>query len=764
MKTINLTVTGQVVQFDTQVLHVEGTAGLYNLTTSYDEDWDDVTRKVVIFIAEYKRKKCGKTATIKIAIEDTGEPIAIPPEVLAQPGRLTIGAIGYNDDGTLKITTADYGNENFIEITKAISDSSAVSPSAYTPDIWTTILNEIGNLNNLKTQNKTNLVAAINEIFDNGGGGAVQSVNGKTGKVVLNATDVGAATPASVSRAVNAEATAREAADAELTQGIATVANGLATEATARQDADTEINSKIPAQASPSNQLADRAFVNSSVQTATANFRGNWDTYAQIPTDGSLYPADYAGSTIPTTNDYLVVQDASDTPVGTGEDPLEGTWRFKYSGEWATDGKSGWHPEYQVNETPLTSDQLAALNSGITTAAVAQIGTNAGDISDLQTDVASKQDTLAAGANITIDSATNTISATDTTYSDFVGTDGTTAGIAGLVPAPATTDDGKFLKADGTWDDAGSGILYATIGANEDGAMTQKAATEMIWSNASTLKDIRIGRNNTVGSTGTTDSVFIGNNIKGSGKDGVVIGGCVVAGGFTLGASNVHVGLISSTSSRGNASTSLGNTTETTSYSVAIGNTAKATGSGSVVLGAQATATGSYGGAIGRNSTNSRASEISIGDGSANANYGTRYLANVRDPQLAQDAATKNYVDNANEIILENPFTAQTGWEFLYPAIHRQGNHYFGSIVVHKTSGDFTGGDETVATISAIPTTIQCFNGFSSPDQWPATFTAAHAFITTSSSAVGNLPALIVRGPSTDSYMRLQIDFVATTS
>lgn len=36
-------------------------------------------------------------------------------------------------------------------------------------------------------------------------------------------------------------------------------------------------------------------------------------------------------------------------------------------------------------------------------------------------------------------------------YEDFVGTDGTTAGEAGLVPAPATTDVGKYLKADGTW-------------------------------------------------------------------------------------------------------------------------------------------------------------------------------------------------------------------------------------------------------------------------------------------------------------------------
>lgn len=61
--------------------------------------------------------------------------------------------------------------------------------------------------------------------------------------------------------------------------------------------------------------------------------------------------------------------------------------------------------------------------------------------------------TYTAGSNISI-SAGNEISATDTTYSNFTGTDGTAAGTAGLVPAPATTDAGKFLKADGTWGDA----------------------------------------------------------------------------------------------------------------------------------------------------------------------------------------------------------------------------------------------------------------------------------------------------------------------
>lgn len=68
-----------------------------------------------------------------------------------------------------------------------------------------------------------------------------------------------------------------------------------------------------------------------------------------------------------------------------------------------------------------------------------------------------KQDTLVAGTNITIAADGKTISATDTTYSAFTGTDGTAAGTAGLVPSPATTDAGKYLKADGTWATVASG-------------------------------------------------------------------------------------------------------------------------------------------------------------------------------------------------------------------------------------------------------------------------------------------------------------------
>lgn len=71
-----------------------------------------------------------------------------------------------------------------------------------------------------------------------------------------------------------------------------------------------------------------------------------------------------------------------------------------------------------------------------------------------------KQNKLTAGTNISISG--NTISATDTTYSDFTGTDGTSAGTNGLVPAPATSDAGKFLRADGSWATATYSLPIAT--------------------------------------------------------------------------------------------------------------------------------------------------------------------------------------------------------------------------------------------------------------------------------------------------------------
>ena len=134
------------------------------------------------------------------------------------------------------------------------------------------------------------------------------------------------------------------------------------------------INAKIPAQASSSNQLADKNFVNSSIATNTANFLGTYDaetdlgfTSAQVdaftdPPDASTVTAvgtavatklSALGKTV-TNNDYVFVTVDKSTTVDT-----DWYWRFKYDG-------SAWIYEFTLNHSSFTSVQWAAINSGIT--------------------------------------------------------------------------------------------------------------------------------------------------------------------------------------------------------------------------------------------------------------------------------------------------------------------------------------------------------------------------------------------------------------
>lgn len=60
----------------------------------------------------------------------------------------------------------------------------------------------------------------------------------------------------------------------------------------------------------------------------------------------------------------------------------------------------------------------------------------------------------------------------------FTGTDGTDPGTKGVVPAPAATDNGKFLKSDGTWGDPAGGVISVNsktgavvLDANDVGAI-----------------------------------------------------------------------------------------------------------------------------------------------------------------------------------------------------------------------------------------------------------------------------------------------------
>ena len=199
--------------------------------------------------------------------------------------------------------------------------------------------------------------------------------------------------------------------------GHTTSIAGLTTRVGAAESDIDAIEAKIPVQASSSNQLADKQFVNSSIQTQTAYFRGSWATWSAVPTSANDYPADANGNKTPTTNDYMVVQDASGYTLET----LTGTWRFKYSGVWSTDGIAGWLPEYQINETPLTSAQLAALNSGANTTNIGQIATNTTNIG-LNTSAIGDNTTAISGLSTRMGTAENNISAIPNNYVSYTAT------------------------------------------------------------------------------------------------------------------------------------------------------------------------------------------------------------------------------------------------------------------------------------------------------------------------------------------------------
>lgn len=173
-------------------------------------------------------------------------------------------------------------------------------------------------------------------------------------------------------------------------------------------------------------------------------------------------------------------------------------------------------------------------------------------------------------------------------YTAFVGTDGTTAGTAGLVPAPATTDAGKVLGANGNWVTGGPTVVQTT-GTSTTDVMSQNAVTNMVFGNT-VLTSVRIGKNATVSSGA----------------------GVVAIGGGPDNPSAAHA---------------------TGDRSIAIGG-GTASGRGSVIIG------------VGSSATQQGQFDVSTAYtiyGYNNSNY--RLLTGLYDPQSAHDAATKGYVD-----------------------------------------------------------------------------------------------------------------------
>lgn len=140
-----------------------------------------------------------------------------------------------------------------------------------------------------------------------------------------------------------------------------------------------------------------------------------------------------------------------------------------------------------------------------------------------ETDVllSGKQDTLIAGANIQIAADGKTISATDTTYSDFTGATAQQAGIHGLVPAPTVSDPEKFLKGDGTWGTPIGKIYTAGAGINIDSNDEISVDTTVVQEKLTAGSNISI-TGTTISATDTTYSNFAGATAQQAGSAGLV--------------------------------------------------------------------------------------------------------------------------------------------------------------------------------------------------------------------------------------------------
>ena len=115
------------------------------------------------------------------------------------------------------------------------------------------------------------------------------------------------------------------------------------------EDAIEGVEELIPLQATSSNQLADKEFVNDSVSTATATFRGTSE--AGLTETQFL---EWANSLTKDLNDY-VFWNTVDT---TGNTQYK---RYKYDG-------TQWAFEYTLNNSSFTAAQWAAIESGMTEA------------------------------------------------------------------------------------------------------------------------------------------------------------------------------------------------------------------------------------------------------------------------------------------------------------------------------------------------------------------------------------------------------------
>lgn len=289
-------------------------------------------------------------------------------------------------------------------------------------------------------------------------------------------------------------------------------------------------------------------------------------------------------------------------------------------------------------------------------------------------------------------------------YEDFVGTDGTAGGQNGLVPAPVATDAGKFLNANGSWEEVQAGGITELTSADynyptdnptkiaawllDEGfyrssvpvyvnSSTVKFGFFIVYSNATNTNTYVI--NYAVGS-GTATMYEYSNGLMthsyelkaptvvqstGTSTTDVMSQNATTSMVYADPGTNSKIKIGSSTNSPGANAIQIGK--DTGSYAenaLAIGYRANALNAGSVAIGRGANAPGIGQIALGTMSGSNDTTQGVMNIGPTNTYYGYnsskyRLLTGLYDPQSAHDATNKEYVDPTTDS--SAPTTATVG-------------------------------------------------------------------------------------------------------
>lgn len=138
------------------------TAGMAKAVTVefvFSDDWDGLT-KTAVFSA-------GRTTVDVLESAWDGNKVVVPHEILADAGPIArVGVYGANADGLILPTV-------WVTLGKVMpaADPSGDPGVDPTLPIWAQLQSQIGDLDDLQTYNKGNLVDAINEARSSGGSG-----------------------------------------------------------------------------------------------------------------------------------------------------------------------------------------------------------------------------------------------------------------------------------------------------------------------------------------------------------------------------------------------------------------------------------------------------------------------------------------------------------------------------------------------------------------------------------------------------------------